>query len=193
MSQNAYCFPWLMLHVVVPLYLCLQLIGAGTVSIASPPADLAIVPVGDDAYLQWDRLPYHRIGIRAYMRSTYDRTGGNLNADASHFLYQDAEDFNVALDVSGPGMLYYVRTNHHHGSPWHYEVDGKDLVVKESATDNPVGADKRLTQSTFMPEELFPFPLAWTWPTTKGADLMWRPIRMARKSPRLTKSLSKTS
>ncbi len=32
---------------------------------------------------QWDRWPYQRIGVRAYMRSTYDRTGGNDAADAS--------------------------------------------------------------------------------------------------------------
>ena len=137
---------------------------------------LPIVPVGDDAYLMWDRLPYHRIGVRASMRSTYDRTGGNRDADASHFLYQQADDFNVALDVAGPGVLYFVRTNHHHGSPWHYEVDGDDLIVKESATDDPVGANARLQSSTFVPEDLFPHPLTWTWPTTKGADLMWRPI-----------------
>ncbi|HEY3394599.1 MAG TPA: DUF2961 domain-containing protein [Lacipirellulaceae bacterium] len=138
--------------------------------------DIPIVPIGDDAYLMWNHLPYHRIGMRAYMRSTYDRTGGNRDADASHFLYQQADDFNVTLDVAGPGVLYFVRTNHHHGSPWHYEVDGHDLVVKETATDNPVGANKRLTHSNFIPEELFPNPLTWTWPVTKGADLMWRPI-----------------
>jgi hypothetical protein len=138
--------------------------------------NIPVVPIGDDAYLMWDRWPYHRVGVRAYMRSTYDRTGGNRDADASHFLYQEADDFNVALDVAGPGILYFVRTNHHHGSPWHYEVDGHDLVVKESATDNPVGADRRLKESVFIPEELFPNPLVWTWPVTKGADLMWRPI-----------------
>lgn len=134
------------------------------------------IPVGDDAYLQWDRLPYHRLGVRARMQSTYDRTGGNRDADASHFLYQQADDFNVTLDVRGPGTLYFVRTNHHHGSPWHYEVDGKDHIIKESATDDPVGADRRLSDSTFLPAELFPHPLVWTWPDTKGADLMWRPI-----------------
>jgi hypothetical protein len=143
---------------------------------ASSREELPIVPVGDDAYLMWDRLPNHRIGVRAFMRSTYDRTGGNRDADASHFLYQQQDDFNVALDAAGPGVLYFVRTNHHHGSPWHYEVDGEDFVVKESATDDPVGANHRLTDSTFIPEELFPHPLVWTWPTTKGADLMWRPI-----------------
>src|SRR5688500_4628261 len=92
---------------------------------AGAAEDLPIVPIGEDAYLMWDRLPYHRIGVRALMRSTYDRTGGNRDADASHFLYQEAEDFNVALDAAGPGILYFVRTNHHHGSPWHYEVDGE--------------------------------------------------------------------
>jgi hypothetical protein len=135
-----------------------------------------MIAVGEDAYLQWDRLPYHRLGVRARMQSTYDRTGGNRDADASHFLYQQADDFNVTLDVRGPGMLYFVRTNHHHGSPWHYEVDGTDHVIKESATDDPVGANERLDQSTFIPAELFPHPLVWTWPDTKGADLMWRPI-----------------
>src|SRR5690606_33044799 len=77
---------------------------------------------------------------------------------------------------AGPGVLYFVRTNHHHGSPWHYEIDGDDLIVKETATDDPVGANQRLFSSTFIPEDVFPHPLIWTWPTTKGADLMWRPI-----------------
>ena len=39
--------------------------------------------------------PKSGIGARAYMRSTYDRAGGNERADASHFLYQEADDFNV--------------------------------------------------------------------------------------------------
>src|SRR5258708_9331228 len=36
-----------------------------------------VIPVGLDSYLMWERWPYQRIGARAYMRSTYDRTGGN--------------------------------------------------------------------------------------------------------------------
>src|SRR5687767_10075456 len=55
---------------------------------AEPPA----IPIGLDAYRQWERWPDERIGVRAYMRSTYDRKGGNERADASHFLYQLAED-----------------------------------------------------------------------------------------------------
>jgi hypothetical protein len=151
-------------------------VSSSSITADSPP----MIPVGDDAYLMWDRLPYQRIGVRAYMRCTYDRTGYNRDADASHFLYQEADDFNVTLDESGPGALYFVRTNHHHGSPWHYEMDGKDLIVKESATENPVRANERMTHSVFMPESLFPHPLTWTWPTTKGADLMWRPILFER-------------
>jgi len=135
-----------------------------------------VIPVGLDAYRMWDRLPYHRIGVRAYMRSTYDREGNNRSADASHFLYQQSDEFNVSLDVQGPGILYFKRTNHWHGSPWHYEVDGEDFIVKETATADPVNAKKKFKTTTFIPRKLFPNPLTWTWSTTKGADLMWVPL-----------------
>src|ERR1700741_5054196 len=78
-----------------------------------------VVPVGLDVFRQWERWPYQRIGVRAYMRSTYDRLGGNEGADASHFLYQLADDNNVTLDVEGSGILYFARYNHWQGSPWH--------------------------------------------------------------------------
>ncbi len=136
---------------------------------ASPPA----IPIGLDAYRLWDRWPQQRIGARAYMRSTYDRAGGNERADASHFLYQLADDFNVTLDVAGPGILYFARYNHWHGSPWHYEIDGKRHIVAETSTADP---RHPVPDSVFMPEALFPNPLTWTWSQTKGADLMWAPI-----------------
>ena len=106
-------------------------------SVLAPAADPPAIPVGLDAYRMWERWPYQRIGARAYMRSTYDRTGGNERADASHFLYQQADDFNVTLDVAGPGVLYFARYNHWHGSPWHYEVDGKDHIVRRRARPIP--------------------------------------------------------
>src|SRR5437667_2253890 len=109
----------------------------------------AVIPVGLDAYRQWERWPYQRIGARAYMRSTYDRRGGNEGADASHFLYQLADDFNVSLDVEGPGILYFARYNHWHGSPWHYEVDGVDHIVQETSTANP---NRPVEGSVFLPE-----------------------------------------
>src|SRR3954454_23682465 len=118
---------------------------------SSVAADLPAVPVGFDAYRRWDLWPQLRIGVRAYMRSTYDRRGGNEGADASHFLYQAADDFNVALDVAGPGVLYFVRCNHWHGGPWHYEVDGRDHIVQETSTANP---NKPVPDSVFMPEDL---------------------------------------
>lgn len=136
------------------------------------------IPVGLDAFRQWDRWPYQRIGARAYMRSTYDRAGRNETADASHFLYQEREDFNVTLDVEGSGVLAFVRTNHWHGSPWHYEIDGRDTIVQETSTTNP---DKPIEGSTFIPPEVFPRPLAWTWSDTKGADLMWVPMGFEKR------------
>jgi len=139
----------------------------------APADEPPMIPVGLDAYRMWDRWPYQRIGARAYMRSTYDRRGGNEGADASHFLYQQADDFNVSLDVEGPGVLYFVRTNHWHGSPWHYELDGVDHIVRETSTADP---NHPATNSVFLPERLFPNPLTWTWSITKGADLMWVPI-----------------
>ncbi len=144
------------------------LLGA-TVAADEPP----VIPVGLDAYLQWERWPYQRIGARAYMRSTYDRRGGNEAVDASHFLYQERDDFNVTLDVESPGVLYFARYNHWHGSPWHYEVDGTDHLVQESSSADPT---KPVRNSVFLPARLFPNPLTWTWSETKGADLMWVPI-----------------
>ena len=132
-----------------------------------------VIPVGLYAYRMWDQWPVLRIGQRTYMRSTYDRKGGNEGADASHFLYQLADDRSVSLDVTGPGVLYFVRTNHWHGSPWHYIVDGRDNVVAETSTADPT---RPAANSVFIPEKQFPNPLTWTWSLTKGADLMWAPI-----------------
>ncbi|MFO7922170.1 MAG: DUF2961 domain-containing protein [Bacteroidales bacterium] len=113
------------------------------------PQKLPVIPIGLDAYMMWEKLPYHKIGIRAYMRSTYDREGNNRRADASHFLYQESDTFNVTLDVKGSGVLYFKRTNHFHGSPWHYEVDAINTIVKETATDDPVDAKNKYGHFTY--------------------------------------------
>jgi hypothetical protein len=149
--------------------LCLLACLVVVIHAAEPPA----IPVGLDAYRQWERWPYLRIGMRAYMRSTYDRSGGNEGADAGHFLYQRADDFNVALDVEGAGVLCFTRYNHWHGSPWHYVVDGTDHLVQETSTADPLAP---VSNSTFIPSALFPPPLALTWSFTRGADLSWVPI-----------------
>jgi hypothetical protein len=111
------------------------------------------------------------------MRSTYDRDGLNRTADASHFLYGENPSFNVTLDIIGRGILYFVRTNHWHGSPWHYEVDGIDHVLRETSTTNP---DHPSPESKYDPAEIFPPPLALTWSSTKGSDLNWVPIPFER-------------
>ena len=74
-----------------------------------------MIPVGLDAYRMWDRWPVQRIGTRAYMRSTYDRRGGNEGADASHFLYQLAEDNNARITAAiGDGHTgMFMPTNFH--------------------------------------------------------------------------------
>jgi len=136
-----------------------------------------VIPVGLDGYRMWERWPYQRIGARAYMRSTYDRTGRNEAADASHFLYQLADDRNVSLDVEGPGVLYFARYNHWHGSPWHYVVDGAGHIIQETSTADP---DHPVEGSVFIPERLFPYPLTFTWSVTQGADLSWVPIAFER-------------
>jgi Protein of unknown function (DUF2961) len=136
--------------------------------------DNPAIPIGLEAYRRWDAWPSLRLGMRAYMRSTYDRAGGNDTADASHFLRLEA-DQAVALDVAGPGVLVFARANYWHGSPWHYGVDGRDTVVRESNSDAPGSAPN----PTFLPADVFPSPLALTWQTTQGADLMAVPMPFA--------------
>jgi hypothetical protein len=155
----------------LPVLFCLCFLSAEAADAPHP------LPVGLDAYRAWDQWDEQKIGMRAYMRSTYDRRGGNEGADASHFLYQLADDFNVTLDLEGSGILLFSRYNHWHGSPWHYVVDGKDYIVQESSTADPL---QPKPDSTFLPLAPFPSPLNETWATTKGADLVWSPISFER-------------
>lgn len=149
-------------------------LGAGPADLES---DNPTIPIGLEAYRRWDRWPSLRLGMRAYMRSTYDRGGGNDTADASHFLRLEG-DQGIPLDVAGPGVLVFARANYWHGSPWHYVVDGSDTVARESNTaPSPPPGDQN---PTFLPPEIFPPPLALTWQTTMGADLMMVPMPFAR-------------
>lgn len=159
------------------MHLLSRFLGVSLFTIGAAVAEPPVIPIGSDAYTMWDRWAHQRIGARAYMRGTYDRRGGNESADASHFLYQLADDYNVTLDVEGQGFLYFARYNHWHGSPWHYVVDGVDHIVQESSTPNP---EQPVEGSVFLPERAFPNPLTWTWSVTKGADLMWVPIGFER-------------
>src|SRR6266567_2434422 len=157
-------------------WLCLGaiLLWPGIVRGADKPGP---IPVGLDAYRAWDKWDEQRIGMRAYMRSTYDRRGGNEGADASHFLYQLSDDFNVTLDLEGSGVLLFSRYNHWHGSPWHYAVDEKDNLIQETSTADPLHP---VANSALLPTAAFPSPLNQTWATTNGADLLWSPIPFQR-------------
>ncbi len=148
---------------------------AGAPLVCDPAAvetDVPTIQVGLDAYRRWERWPYLRIGERAYTRSTYDRAGGNEAADASHFL-RVTSDRAVALDVAGTGVVYFIRANHWHGSPWHDVVDGRDFTIAETATADPSAA---MPGSSFIPAQAFPSPLALTWSTTQGSDVSSVPI-----------------
>lgn len=168
---------------IIPSILSVASIGAVLMTCASTCAGQDhrpmnnSIPIGLDAYRSWDRWPEQRIGMRTYMRSTFDRIGGNEGADASHFLYQTSDKFNVTLDLEGSGLLVFSRYNHWHGSPWHYVVDGKDHVIEETSTADPLHP---APNSTFIPSAPFPPPLNETWATTKGADLIWSPIPFER-------------
>jgi len=113
-----------------------------------------VLPSGWDAF-RIENWPVLRPLMRTTMPSTYDRSGGNEGADASHFLYQEREDFNVTTHLMGEGWLAFARFNRWHGSPWHFELDGKDNVLTESDLRPPLGVN---------------------WKTSKGADIIWQPM-----------------
>ena len=119
----------------------------------------------------WDRWPYQRIGAR--LHAQHLRSPRGMRCGCQSFLYQLANDYNVSLDVEGPGVFYFARYNHWHGSPWHYEVDGTDHIVRETSTADPLHP---AAGSVLLPATLFPNPLTWTWSQTKGADLSWVPL-----------------
>jgi hypothetical protein len=151
---------------------------AGT-SLMDAPADAAggttapTLQVGYDAYRHWDLLPLIRLGVRTYMRSTYDRAGGNEAADASHYLREVAPGDDVPLDVEGAGVSWFFRANRWHGSPWGFVIDGTANVVADTATSTP---NTPPATSTFIPPGAFPAPLALTYAATQGADVSWVPM-----------------
>jgi hypothetical protein len=165
-----------MLRVAAVIAVAVGAVCAGQ-SIANDAATPPSIPIGVDAFTQWERWPELRIGVRPYMRSTFDRTGGNHNADAAHFIRQLDDEHNVALDELGLGILWFARYNHWHGSPWEYRVDGRATRVTETSTRDPVHPAK---DSVFEPRALFPAGLNYTWSQTKGADLSWTPIAFER-------------
>src|SRR6476620_3322119 len=91
------------------LVLLILAAGASAQDTASPSHKPPQIPIGLDAFTQWERWPYLRIGARCYMRSTFDLSGGNDNADAAHFIRQIDDTHNVVIDEAGPGILWFAR------------------------------------------------------------------------------------
>ncbi len=150
---------------------------AGSVADATAPASPGVLPIGYDAYRHGDLLPSIRLGVRTYMRSTYDRAGGNEAADASHYLREIAPGDDVPLDVEGTGTAWFFRANHWHGSPWGFVIDGADNAVADTATATP---DHPPATSTFIPASAFPPPFGLTYATTQGSDVSWLPMGFTR-------------
>jgi Protein of unknown function (DUF2961) len=75
---------------------------------AEPPT----IPVGADAYLQWERWPYQRIGARAHMRVTWDdRSSPSIDAPVALF-------FGAGTLYNRDGKEYLVK-----GFPIHVRFD----------------------------------------------------------------------
>jgi hypothetical protein len=141
-----------------------------------PQLSVPVLPVGMDAFRMWDQWPMQRIGMRAVMRSTYDRTGGNEASDASHFV-RETPAYYVPFELEGAGEVRFFRANRWHGSPWHEVVDGADTVVTETNTEDP---DHPVANATFLPAAAFPSPLAMTETATAGGDVSWVPMGFTR-------------
>ena len=69
-----------------------------------------VIPIGTDAYVHWDMLPYQKLNVRAYMKSTYDRSGFNKGANGGFYLYQESDTFNAVMDERGSGTARQAAT-----------------------------------------------------------------------------------
>jgi hypothetical protein len=136
-----------------PTVVCGAVFGAIVIATSMAVDEPPPIPLGLDAYRQWSLWHQQRIGLRTYMRSTYDRSGGNEGADAVIFSIKPRTILTCRSMWRVRGCFVSWRTNHWHGSPWHYVVDGKDHLVEETSTRDPT---KPVPNSVFIPEHLFP-------------------------------------
>ena len=56
----------------------------------------------------------------------------------------------------------------------HYVVDGRDHLIQETSSHDPLHP---IADPHFQPLAPFPPPLDFTRASTKGADLIWTPLR----------------
>src|SRR5438874_11090753 len=72
---------------------------AAAFAVTTEPPEIAI---GYDAFLRGEQWPALRIGVRAYMRSTFDGTGGNHLEDAAYYIRQMYDYHRDGVVVGGP-------------------------------------------------------------------------------------------
>ena len=130
----------------------------------------AQIPVGLDAYRLWERWPYQRIGVRAYMRSTYDRARRQRRRRRHPFplpagrrLQRDARRRRPGRPLLRP-LQPLARQPVALRGGWHRPPRAGDQHRRSATIPRP-------TRSS-CPQAAFPTPLAWTWSDTKGADLI---------------------
>ncbi|MHB1462391.1 MAG: DUF2961 domain-containing protein [Armatimonadota bacterium] len=73
------------------------------------------MPVGLDRLSNLEQLPYLQTDTRVHYEGSIDKQGGN--ADWDWWLYQDAQNEWVLLDVTGPGCLYNFVQHRYPTSP----------------------------------------------------------------------------
>ena len=133
-------------------------------------ADPPVIPVGVDAYTMWERWPYQRIGARAYMRSTYDRRGGNEGADAATSSTRWPTTSTSRSTWPGPGSSTSRATTTGTAAPGTTRSTAR---ITSSRRPAPPTRASPSPKSVFLPAKLlsrarWPGP----GPITKGADLI---------------------
>jgi len=135
------------------------------------PVGHEAIPVGIEALERIDDLPYLMPGVRSYMFSSHDRTGGNddgFNGTYS-FLYKDETGY-VLFDAYGPGCLYRI---------WSANP-GKDLKFYFDEEESPriEISQKDLFSGRVSP---FIFPLAGDMIRSSGGYYSYLPIPFEKR------------
>lgn len=129
------------------------------------------IPVGIEALERIDGLPYLAPGVRSYMFSSHDRTGGNddgFNGTYSS-LYKDGTGY-VLFDAYGPGCLYRIWSANPGGDLKFYFDEEESPRIDISQKD--------LFSGRVSP---FIFPLAGDWMRSSGGYYSYLPLPFERR------------
>ena len=136
------------------------------------------IPVGLDALRQWERWPCQRIGapgLHAQHLRSHRRQRG---CRREPFPLPAGRRLQRHARRRGPrhpllrALQPLARQPLALRGGWHRPRRPGD-AARPTRTSPSAG-------SVFLPREPFPEPLAWTWSTTRGADLSWVPMPFER-------------